>query len=123
MKYYFFVYNFFIIFIRSIKTLKIGGFDKMSMWSEFMDFIKKQNVVSVALGLVAGLATKTLVDALVADLVTPIYSPYLGFLDPTSVVEIGPSIFKIGHFIEALVSFIVILFVVFIIGKSMAGKK
>ena len=95
----------------------------MGMFSDFMDFIKEQNVVSVALGLVAGLATKTLVDALVADMITPLYSPYLGFLDPEAVVKIGLSTFKVGHFIEALVSFVVILLVVFIIGKSMAKKK
>lgn len=95
----------------------------MSMWSEFMDFIKKQNVVSVALGLVTGFAAKTLVDALVADLITPLYSPYLEFLNPEAVVTVGVSSFKVGHFIEALVSFIVILFIVFIIGRTMAKKK
>ena len=47
----------------------------MKIWKEFMDFIKKQNVLSVALGLVTGFAAKTLIDALVADLITPIMDP------------------------------------------------
>jgi large conductance mechanosensitive channel len=94
----------------------------MGMWQEFMEFMKKQNVVALALGLVTGLAAKTLIDALVADLITPIYQPYLGFLDPTMAIEIGASKFMIGHFIQALISFIVILIVVFIIGKKM-GKS
>jgi large conductance mechanosensitive channel len=90
------------------------------MLKEFMDFVKKQNVVSVALGLVIGFAAKTLIDALVADLITPIYSPYLDFLNPEAVITIGLSSFKVGHFIEALISFLVILFVAFIIGKKVA---
>jgi large conductance mechanosensitive channel len=93
------------------------------MFEEFMDFVKKQNVVAVALGLVIGFAAKTLIDALVADMITPIYAPYLDFLNPELVIQIGLSSFKIGHFIEALVSFLVILLVAFIIGRQMGKKK
>lgn len=93
----------------------------MGMIKEFMDFVKKQNIIAVALGLVIGFAAKTLIDALVADLISPLYTPYLGF-GADAVVTVGMSVFKIGHFIEALISFLVILFVAFMIGKSM-GKK
>jgi large conductance mechanosensitive channel len=93
----------------------------MGMLKEFMDFVKKQNIISVALGLVIGLAAKTLIDALVADLITPIYKPYIGFLDPKMSVTIGLSQFMIGDFIQSLISFVVILLVVFIIAKKM-GK-
>ena len=93
----------------------------MGMIKDFMDFMKKQNVVAVALGLVIGFAAKTLIDALVADLIAPLYTPYLGF-GADAVITVGMSTFNIGHFLDALVSFLVILFVAFIIGKSM-GKK
>lgn len=93
----------------------------MGMLKEFMDFVKKQNIISVALGLVIGFAAKTLVDALVADLISPLYTPYLGF-GADAVIEVGLSVFKVGHFIEALISFLVILLVAFVIGKTM-GKK
>ena len=93
----------------------------MGMWQEFMGFIRKQNVVSVALGLITGFAAKTLIDALVADLISPIYQPYLG-LDKEAAITIGLSVFKIGDFLNALVSFVVILFVVFLIAKRM-GKS
>jgi large conductance mechanosensitive channel len=94
----------------------------MGMLQEFMDFMKKQNVVALALGLVIGLAAKTLIDALVADLITPIYKPYIGFLDPAMSIKVGLSEFMVGDFIQALISFAVILLVVFIIGKIM-GKS
>jgi len=93
----------------------------MGIWKEFMDFIKKQNVIAIALGLITGFAAKTLIDALVADIISPLYQPYIG-LDTTASVTIGLSVFKIGDFLNALISFIVILFVVFIIAKKM-GKS
>jgi large conductance mechanosensitive channel len=95
----------------------------MSFVKEFMDFIKKQNIVSVALGLVIGFASLTLVNALVADLISPIYSPYLAFLNPETAIKIGLSEFMVGHFIQALISFLVILLVVFVISKLMAKKE
>ena len=93
----------------------------MGMIGDFLDFVTKQNVVAVALGLVIGFAAKTLIDALVADMISPIYTPYLGF-GQNATVTVGLSTFNVGHFMNALVSFIVILFVAFMIGKSM-GKK
>ena len=92
----------------------------MGLFKEFMDFVKKQNVISVALGLVTGFAAKTLIDALVADLITPIYGPYLAFLDPTTSIKIGMSEFMVGHFIQSLISFLVVLFVVFVIAKKLS---
>ena len=95
----------------------------MSIWKEFIDFIKKQNVVAIALGLVVGFAAKTMIDSLVADLITPIYGPYLNFLNPDLAITIGLSEFRIGSFMQSLISFLVILFVVFIIGRQMGKKK
>lgn len=95
----------------------------MRIWKDFMDFIKKQNVLSVALGLIVGFAAKDLVNALIADLITPIYSPYLAFLNPDLTIPIGLSEFKIGSFMQSLLSFLVVLFVVFIIAKKVAKTK
>jgi len=91
----------------------------MKIFKEFMDFLKKQNIITVALGLVAGLAAKTLIDALVADIITPIYGPYINFLDPTMAITLFQSKFMVGHFIQSLISFVVVLLVVFIIGEKL----
>jgi large conductance mechanosensitive channel len=93
----------------------------MGLLKEFMDFVKKQNIVSVALGLIIGFAAKTLVDALVADIISPLYTPYIG-LDAEAAITIGLSTFKIGHFLEALVSFLVVMLVAFLIAKGMKKK-
>jgi len=95
----------------------------MGLLKEFMDFIKKQNVIVVALAFVLGIATAQLVQALVSDIITPIYSPYLDFLNPELAIEIGKSKFLIGDFIRQLVNWFVILLVVFIIGTKLAKTK
>jgi large conductance mechanosensitive channel len=92
----------------------------MGFLKEFMDFMKEQKIISVALAFIVGIATAALIQALVKDIITPIYSPYVGFLNPTTEIAIGPSKFLIGDFIMQLVNWVVILLVVFIIGKKIA---
>jgi|YelNatPaOPRAMG01_1025707.scaffolds.fasta_scaffold91419_2 large conductance mechanosensitive channel len=92
----------------------------MGFLKEFMDFMKEQKIISVALAFIVGIATAQLVQALVKDVITPLYSPYLNFLNPEIAIEIGKSKFMIGDFISQLVNWIVILLVVFIIGKKLA---
>ncbi len=95
----------------------------MKIWKEFVEFIKKQNVIGIALGLVTGFAAKDLVNSLIEDIITPIYGPYLDFLNPELAIKIGLSEFKVGHFIQSLISFLVILFVTFLIAKKIARAK
>ena len=92
----------------------------MGFLKEFMDFMKEQKIISVALAFIVGVATAQLIQALVKDVITPLYSPYLNFLNPEIAIEIGKSKFMIGDFISQLVNWIVILLVVFIIGKKLA---
>jgi large conductance mechanosensitive channel len=92
----------------------------MGFLKEFMDFMKEQKIISVALAFIVGLATAALVQALVKDMITPLYGPYIGFLNPDTAIEIGKSKFMVGDFIMQLVNWTVILIVVFIIGKKIA---
>jgi len=91
----------------------------MKFLKEFMDFMKDQKIISVALAFIVGLATAALIQALVADIITPLYVPYLDFLDPSTAIEIGKSRFLIGDFIRQLVNWLVILLVVFVIGRKL----
>ena len=92
----------------------------MGFMQEFNDFMKEQKIISVALAFIIGIATAALVQALVADIITPLYSPYLGFLDPKTEITIGMSKFKVGDFILQLINWVVILLVVFVIGTRVA---
>jgi|GEM_PF-1132743 len=95
----------------------------MGFMNEFMDYLNEQKIISVALAFIVGLATAALVQALVKDIITPIYSPYMNFLDPTKTIAIGASKFLVGDFMTQLVNWIIILLVVYVIGKKMVKSK
>lgn len=91
----------------------------MGFIKEFADFMKEQKVISVALAFIIGVATASLVQALVKDIITPLYSPYLDFLNPSVTVQVGRSNFLIGDFIMQLVNWVVILLVLFVVGRKL----
>lgn len=91
----------------------------MGFFNEFMQFMKEEKIISLALAFIVGVATAALVQALVKDIITPLYSPYLDFLNPATTVDIGKSKFLVGDFIMQALNWVVILLVVFIIGKKM----
>jgi len=94
----------------------------MRFFKEFMDFMKEQKIISVALAFIVGIATAALVKALVDDIIGPIYQPYL-FTGEGGKITIGKSVFLIGDFINNIINWIVIVLVVFIIGKKMMPKN
>jgi len=92
----------------------------MGFFSEFNAFMKEQKILAVALAFIVGIATAALVQALVKDIITPMYSPYLDFLNPATTIAVGRSNFLVGDFIMQLINWIVILLVVFLIGRKLA---
>ena len=91
----------------------------MGFFQEFMDFMKEQKIISVALAFIVGIATAQLVNAFVNDIIGPIYQPYL-FAEEGAKITIEKSEFLIGDFINNIINWIVILLVVFVIGKKIA---
>jgi len=97
--------------------------------SEFKDFILRGNVVDLAVGIVIGVAFGAVVTALVKDLITPIIAAIGGKPDFSSIsFTINNSTFLIGDFINAVVSFLIVAFVVFIfvvkpVNHLMAQRK
>lgn len=89
---------------------------------EFMDYMKEQKIISVALAFIVGIATAALVQSLVKDIITPMYGPYLNFLNPETAIEVGASKFMVGSFMTQVVNWIIILLVVFVIGKKLVGE-
>ncbi len=86
----------------------------MSMLNEFKQFLLRGNVVDLAVGVVVGAAFGTIVSALVADLLTPLISAIARVPDFSGLAfTINGSVFMIGHFINALISFILVAASVF----------
>ena len=84
------------------------------MLKEFKQFLLRGNVVDLAVGVVIGAAFGTIVTALVTDLLTPFISAIAKTPDFNGLVfTINGSVFKYGHFINSLLSFILVAFSVF----------
>ncbi len=82
------------------------------LWAEFLDFISKYKVMGLAVAFIMGLYLGQLVKALVDDLIMPI----IQFLMPELTwEEITTGPFRIGHFIGALITFLIIAFVIFLL--------
>jgi len=85
---------------------------------EFMEFLKKYQVIGLAVAFVIGSAASTLVTALVKDIIMP----FVGVLIPggdwqSTVFQIGPVKFMPGDFAGALINFIIIALVIFLLVK------
>ncbi|MFH1780172.1 MAG: MscL family protein [Candidatus Micrarchaeota archaeon] len=90
----------------------------MGFVSEFSDFLKKYQVLGLAVAFIIGAASTKLVTALVNDLVMPIVGLLAANGDwRASVLQVGPINFLIGDFVGALIDFLIIAFVVFLIVK------
>jgi large conductance mechanosensitive channel len=84
------------------------------MLKEFKQFLLRGNVVDLAVGVLIGVAFGTIVTALVSDLLTPLIAAIARVPDFSGAFfTIHGSKFMFGHFINALVSFILVASSVF----------
>jgi large conductance mechanosensitive channel protein len=88
-------------------------------WAEFMDFISKYKVLGLAVGFIMGLYLGNLVQALVKDFLLPAIGLAIpGMKDmATYAVTVMSQVFGIGDFLVALITFVIVAFVVFLIVK------
>ena len=89
------------------------------LWNEFMDFLSKYKVMGLAVAFIMGVYLGSLVQALVKDLVLPIIGlaiPGLGDL-ATYQITLAQQVFGVGDFLVALITFIIVAFVIFLIVK------
>jgi len=105
------------------------------LWKEFIDFISKYKVLGLAVAFIIGVYLGGLVNALVKDLVMPLIGlaiPGLGnlatFKIPIPATELDAQgnpldltytgqLFGIGDFLVALITFIIVAFVIFLLVK------
>jgi large conductance mechanosensitive channel len=84
------------------------------MFTEFREFILRGNLVDLAVAVVIGTAFGAVVTALVKDLITPLIGAVGGTPDFGALkFTINQSQFLYGDFINALLSFLIIAWVVF----------
>ncbi|MEO0379970.1 MAG: large conductance mechanosensitive channel protein MscL [Pseudomonadota bacterium] len=110
------------------------------MLNEFKDFIAKGNVMDMAVGIIIGAAFTAIVSSLVADLINPFIGLFMGGIDFTNMYlvlsgdvaagtsleaarEAGAAVFAYGAFIMAIINFLIIAFVVFMLVRSVNKIK
>ncbi|APU71762.1 large-conductance mechanosensitive channel [Companilactobacillus crustorum] len=90
------------------------------MIKEFKDFISRGNVMDLAVGVIMGAAFTAIVQSLVSNLINPLIGLFLGKIDLSNLVfKVGDATFKYGTFIESIINFLIIAFVVFLLVKVM----
>ena len=98
------------------------------MIKEFKDFIAKGNVMDMAVGIIIGAAFTAIVGSLVEDLINPIISLFMGGIDFSGLgVKLSDgedgAVFAYGKFIMAVINFVIIAFVVFLLVKAVNKAK
>ena len=112
------------------------GFPRTPGWvAEFRGFIARGNVVDLAIGIIIGAAFTTVVGSLVKDVINPIIGVVIGGVDLSNIFvalnresyptldaaqKAGAPTLNIGLFINAIINFVIIAFVVFWIAKVAA---
>ena len=88
------------------------------LWNEFKTFLEQYKVMGLAVAFIIGLYLGTLVQSLVKDLLLPVIGLAVQNVDLASLqIPIRGKIFGIGNFLVALITFIIVAFVIFILLK------
>jgi large conductance mechanosensitive channel len=108
------------------------------MIKEFRDFIAKGNVMDLAVGIIIGAAFTAIVNSLVTDLINPIIGLITGGIDfsnlfvnlgdgeftsLTAARDAGAPVFAYGAFLTAVINFLIIAWVVFMLVKGVNKIK
>ena len=110
----------------------------MSMMKEFKDFALKGNVIDMGVGLVIGVAFKAIVTSFVNDIIMPPIGKAVGGADFSKLfinlsdrtyatlaeaTTAGAPVLRYGAFIQTVVDFLIVAFVIFVVVKGINSMK
>lgn len=110
----------------------------MSMLKEFKEFAVKGNMIDMAVGIIIGAAFKSVVSSLVKDVIMPPIGKLLGNVDFSQLFAVvgegsyatikeaeaaAAPIIKYGVFIQSVVDFLIVAFVIFVMVKGINSMK
>src|SRR5215475_3741927 len=91
----------------------------MSMLKEFKDFALRGNVVDLAVAVIIGAAFGAIVSSLVDDVITPLLlAPALKAANAQDLDKLAWGAVKYGKFLAAVIKFVIIAFILFLIIKA-----
>ena len=111
--YILYLYNFYLRRSPSDKTFFMG------MLKEFKEFAMKGNIVDLAVAVIIGGALGAIISSLVDDVITPLLlTPALDAVGAKDINQLAWGTVKYGNFLAAIIKFIVIAFVLFLLIKG-----
>jgi large conductance mechanosensitive channel len=94
------------------------------MLKEFRAFVMRGNVLDLAVGVIIGAAFGKIVTSLVTDILTPIIGLVMGGVDFSGLtLTVGSAQITYGIFINNVIDFLIIAFVIFMIIKAANAAK
>ena len=94
------------------------------MLKEFKEFVMRGNVLDLATGVIIGGAFGKIVASLVNDILMPLIGLVIGGVDfSTLAITVGSASIKYGLFLNNIIDFIIIAFVIFLIVKAANNMK
>lgn len=108
------------------------------MLNEFKNFIAKGNVMDMAVGIIIGAAFTAIVNSMVGDMIMPVVGlltagiDFSGLFMPldggeyaslAAAEEAGAAVLKYGLFINAIINFLIVAFVIFMLVKQVNKLK
>lgn len=88
---------------------------------EFKKFLNRGNALELAIGVIIGSSFSGIVNSLVSDIITPIIGRIVGGFDFSNIqIHLGgESNIMIGNFIQTVINFVIVAFVLFCVIRSM----
>lgn len=94
------------------------------MLKEFKEFALKGNVVDLAVAVIIGGAFGVIISSLVDDVITPLLlAPALKAANAENLDQLSWGAVKYGKFLAAIIKFITIAFILFLLVKGMNSMK
>lgn len=108
------------------------------MFNEFKSFIARGNVMDMAVGIIIGAAFTAIVNSMVGDILMPVIGVFTSGMDFSTLFfaldgntyetiaaaeEAGATVVKYGLFINAIINFLIVAFVIFMLVKQVNKLK
>jgi large conductance mechanosensitive channel len=97
---------------------------KKNVWREFRDFLNQGDFLTIAIGLILALYFQQIVNAILRGILYPIIAAIFGKPDFTQIgFDIGDARISIGLVLDAIISFVVVGFLLFLIVKAFNAMR
>ncbi|MBK9210292.1 MAG: large-conductance mechanosensitive channel protein MscL [Anaerolineales bacterium] len=94
------------------------------MLKEFKEFVMRGNVLDLAVAVIIGGAFGKIVGSLVNDVIMPVIGLIMGGVNFSELsITVGATVIKWGAFVQTIIDFLVIAFVIFLIVKAANKMK